>query len=470
MKFRGRTILKKTILFAWILFLFAPVASSNSSPVRWFEHPTSVVLSLEDQTPIAVLEENLIFDFSQWENAGFGFEGQVTASYIMENTDPESVLCSMVFPVIGSLWDQWPDLVSIEADGRPIPVEVLYGQAVGSDDDSYEQLRIEDILVPFQEKNKNWVHLSQGKRVYDYTFQVDGTNEALDLLVTFHKDENLPVVVFGFNSMSYADDGTVTLTRRFGGDQVQPKIDSLGSPLVFSDIRFVPVTDGTWKKSKAPGMPEEKLQSMEDFIKEIFHFNERTDLQGPNADKNKDMLAWELEQRIQEGNTLLTDGDISAVEEQDRFLLLRYDVAFKERQKQEIRVSYPVKGSMDRSRTVQPVYTYRYLLKPAEHWKYFENLNIRVIPPTEAPYMIEDNMRFERQLDGIYEASSASLPDENLSFSLYAKERITLLDRIQGLIHQNLYAWIFFGAVFLLLTGLYGIVRLLVKGRGSGNR
>lgn len=460
-------MMKKVGLLMGILILLTTGVLSNSSPVRLYEHPTSVVMSLDEETPITVQKETLIFDFSQEDTQDHAYQGQVTATYLMENSAEEDIRSSMVFPVIGSLWEEWPNLVRVDVDGRILPVDVLYGGIVDPETDVFETLNIDLILRPFQGMERVWIHLTPGVVVYSYQFPVEKStgSKEFDLLIEFRKKESVPVVVSGFNGLSINEDGRIALTRRLGDEDLPIRIDSIGSPLSFEGIKRVSVEDGSEESVNASSKPLEVILSREAFLKEIFLAHTNKDFQGAYFEKNLEVLAWELDQQLERGNGLLTDGDLSAITQQDRFLLLCYDVAFEKRQSQEVTVAYPVKGSMDRSRTKQPIYTYQYLLKPAEHWKNFQDLDIRITPPNETPYIVDSTMEFVRQEDGSYRATRSALPEENLSFSLYRKERITLWDLVQGYAYQHLYEGIFFGVILLSTAGMFLLIRMLVMGR-----
>lgn len=459
-------MLKKIGLLMGILLLFATGVLSNSSPVRWYEHPTSVVMSLDEETPVTVQRERLTFDFSKDDTKDFAYQGQVTAAYWMENSSEENIQSSMVFPVIGSLWEEWPNLVRVDVDGRILPVDVLYGEVIDPEVDVFETLNMDQILRPFQGIARDWIHLTPGVIVYSYQFPIEKNTgfQDFDFQIEFRKEESVPVVVSGFNGLSINEDGRIALTRRMGDGEVSIRIDSIGEPLSFDRIERVSVEDGSEDPENAAPQPLEKILTREEFLMEIFLANTIKDFQGIYAEKNLDVLAWALDQQLDRGNRLLTDGDLSAITQQDRFLLLCYEVAFEKRQTQEVTVTYPVKGSMDRSRTKEPVYTYQYLLKPAEHWKSFQNLDIRVIPPAETPYIVESSMELTRRDDGTYQGTRSTLPDENLSFSFYNKERITFWDHIQGYVYRHLYEGIFFGVVLLIAAGMFFLIRGLVKG------
>ncbi len=47
---------------------------------------------------------------------------------------------------------------------------------------------------------------------------------------------------------------------------------------------------------------------------------------------------------------------------------------------------------MDRTSTYDPLYTFDYLLNPAERWAGFTNLNIEIRPPKSNPYIVDSSI------------------------------------------------------------------------------
>ncbi len=110
--------------------------------------------------------------------------------------------------------------------------------------------------------------------------------------------------------------------------------------------------------------------------------------------------------------------------EQKRILVLTYEVPFSAGQTRRVSVQYPMSGAMDARRTASPVYSYGYLLSPAKRWAGFRNLSIQILPPKEAPYVVRSSLPMTRLQSGAYSAKLASLPDEDLTFSLYRSQQL----------------------------------------------
>lgn len=113
---------------------------------------------------------------------------------------------------------------------------------------------------------------------------------------------------------------------------------------------------------------------------------------------------------------------------------------------------------MDRTKTTNPLYTFDYILNPAKNWRDFKNLNIKIIPHKKAPHIVKSNIDFTKEKDNVYTATLADLPEEDLSFTLYADEKITLLDKFKGRLQRYLGYFKFFVMPVIIIIGIVLVV------------
>jgi len=120
---------------------------------------------------------------------------------------------------------------------------------------------------------------------------------------------------------------------------------------------------------------------------------------------------------------------------------------------------------MDKRNTSSPQYLFDYILNPAKNWNSFNNLNIKVITPKEAPYIIDSSIEFNKEEDNIYTATLEKLPEEDLSFTLYQKEKITFYDTIEGQINRSFgyFAPIVIGVIILFMIIISIIIVRKIK-------
>lgn len=159
-----------------------------------------------------------------------------------------------------------------------------------------------------------------------------------------------------------------------------------------------------------------------------------------------------------------TEGDIISETWAPRIITLVYSVKFPKNSKKEISVSYKTNGTMDRRETAEPQFTYDYILNPARNWKGFKNLNIKIITPEEAPYIVTSSIELNKEDNNVYTAYSEELPEEDFSFTLYSKEKVTLSDRTEGYLNRTFGYFTPIVIGFVLLIAVI-VILLIVKTR-----
>jgi hypothetical protein len=159
---------------------------------------------------------------------------------------------------------------------------------------------------------------------------------------------------------------------------------------------------------------------------------------------------------------LLTYGNIY------RMITLFYKVEFPQNSVKTVSVSYQTDGSMDRRKTKEPIYTYDYILNPAKNWNDFRNLNIKIIPPEESPYLVESSIELIKE-GNIYTASIESLPEDDLTFTLYHKDKVTIMDTVEKEISNFLSYFFMFSPIILIFAFIIVIILIVTKVRKKNN-
>ncbi len=152
----------------------------------------------------------------------------------------------------------------------------------------------------------------------------------------------------------------------------------------------------------------------------------------------------------------------------DRLFTLVYQVEFPPGETRNVSVSYLTEGTMDRRETNRPTYSYTYLLSPAKNWADFGSLDVEVITPSEAPYIIESNPTLAKERASRYGARFEGLPETELTFTLYEKENVTILDKAEKKIYSASYLIFFlwpFIAIILLFIAILVIIKIIRRKR-----
>ncbi|QAT48501.1 hypothetical protein EQM14_01190 [Caproiciproducens sp. NJN-50] len=419
-----------TALLCAALAVLSPAeASANSGPVRMQASPSFAVTPLSD-CPVAVTGEDLSFDFSSQERSDYSPLAKASARYEMKNPSSGALNVQMAFPMIASLSDlSRMQGIGIRSDGKDLPFRFSIGEeqsvdsrprAYFSDDGTLDSA----VLPSFGEILKS-------------ASKPSGTPEALKGQGTLYRfscaglvrlkvglkemGQNAAVLTTGVNGYSRTDSGILLdgmcepgagMSVLAVGDVSRPDVKTYtenGEKELDAEVRT------TATEQDAASFLREKLKNTEAYRAY------------PTEEFLSELTAAALRAAgdIAKQGIAFGDGELYDFLAKQRILLLTYEVPFPAGGARQVSVQYPVSGEMNAEKTASPVYSYGYLLDPAKNWARFQNLSVRVVPPKEAPYVVRSSLPMTRSQDGSYTAKFNSLPDGDLTFSLYPSEKLT---------------------------------------------
>ena len=441
--------LKKIIAFCGIIafmlmlivlyLLSSQIAMANSGPTYWQGYPSSEVLAVDENCPIEVEGENLVFDFSGNSSVGYNIGGQVKASYEMINPINKDLTVQMAFPLVSSLKNFSPGNVAIIVDGKYLPYDLYIGDVASSNVNYAKQenavsFDFKDILSTVSNQTYQAEHFSEYEKGKLYTLDVKPTTEkSINFAVDFEIDmERTRVLTNGFNG--YERSGQKVRISAWCNQPETLEIFLLGDDI---DFYVTAYTDGELKQKT--DLFTYNIQSEEgelrpyimDYVKSYKEAGEQLtgDLEAFNEDQLYNLYGAALDRALTTSEGYCSLNVLIEQKYYDRVLTLVYAVDFPANSKRNVTVSYKATGTMDKTETEKPVYTFDYILNPALSWRKFGNLDIEIITPEEAPNIVESSIEFAKENDRHYRASLSSLPKEDLTFSIYEDEKISPLSK-----------------------------------------
>lgn len=456
--------MKKRNLAVLSLVLTAVVSlqvNANSAPIRMYGYPSSALMSIEESSPIEVEKEELSFDLSKESTS----RGEVTASYLMHNTDDGEVTSKMVFPYIGNLGSLSEEGTVVKVEGKEIPYEVYLGDTLSGDtreerETDAETFEIREAVASLTEEEyrpRNFNPDATGK-TYRIRSEPKGMG-SLNLSLKFRIDgQRTKVFASGFNG--YGRNGNQAELIGWMGGETAFEIHIQGDDVEFLVEAFT--TDGM-KTEKSVDFTYDLTVEDEEFGDYLERLQEEM---SPKSDGQIRKLGLEnlylsaMDEGLESMQGITTENEIYASLYEDRYLLLVYEVPFLADERKTVEVMYSAEPTMDRSETTVPTYTFTYLLSPAAYWKDFRNLQVEVRTGVNAPYLISSSMEMEKTGDNVYQAKLDSLPLDDLTFTLYHKPEITTQDRIQGTLQRQF--GYFYPMVLMVLFLLAGTVLFLL--------
>jgi len=455
-----------TIFVILCVMMSTVFAYGNSGPVTWYQYPGISMITIDEDTPITVLKENLHFDFSEEKEDDFSLVGEVSAQYRMKNTGDESAVSRMVFPFIKNLWSREDDQIEVLLDGSPISYEIYYGDNVKQpsvDDRFQETVELQEILASVTEEKYSPQNFDYDEKGILYRIHLEKDQEEhihVDASFTLSENDSR-IFAKGNNSYGYDNEtGEFVIGTWLDQEMRYMDIFSLDEELKL-DIRgyengttdAVEVTDFTYE-----------IEEIEMDVVTYYHdFLASDELIYSSVfipeDKN---IYYEVLDQALERERLVTEDHISSLLASPRYVLIAYEVPFEAMEEKTVEVRYQTLGSMDRRETVEPTYTYEYFLHPAKYWKDFQDLTIKITPSESYPYVLESNLELKKEDDGTYIGTFETLPEEDLTFTLYDKEKITTMEKIKGTVARNQYLLLFAGFAVVSILALV-IIGLLIR-------
>lgn len=457
----------KLILVGVLIFSFV-FAFANSGPVYMTGHPSTGLLAVDKNSPIEVKKENLIFDFSG-EEKHYAPIGIVTAEYVMVNPTAEDLSVQMAFPFIGNLGPASDDNIKIRVDNKELPYEIYLGETVKS----------KNVFNSSEEAEENYFAFDEivGTITDDIftaqNFTEDELGKLYSIEVTPETDEGVEI----FLDLTYDPSKTKVFTRGFRG------LDRSGEKTIIHGWCREPSTLDIYVLGEdidftIEGYTDGSRQEKTDAYKcEIFENKEEVRTYLLQTIKNSSYLSYDNISDIQLYNVFAKVVDeqfsynlgYSSEDETlsygsiNRLITLVYTVEFPQNSEKTVSVSYEATGTMDRRKTKEPIYTYDYILNPAVNWNDFKNLNIKIIPPKESPYLVESSIELNKE-GNIYTASLESLPEGDFSFTLYHKDKVTMMDMFEKEI-SNMSGFFFMFLPFVLIFALMIVIIIIfIKG------
>ncbi len=434
-------------------------AYANSGPVIWPAVPSSDIVAVEGNSPIEVRNEMLTFDFNDAKNSDYSISGKVTAEYEMYNPKDKKETSVMAFPFVESIRGFSEDAVSIMADDDTLPFEVYIGSRI----DRRVNYGVE------QQKGiydfKEIVGTIKRDKYVPYNFSEDETGKLYKiyaepkvdnayLSVEFNYDlAHTKVMTKGFNSFS-GDGENIRVAAGLWKTEVL-EIFILGEDV---DLVFEKYKDGTLTEKTDLLHYEVTSEDimLKDYLKQYTNVDDN-DTYNFNEIQLYNMYAKALDGAFTSNMGFCSEDMLSEEWYSKRILILVYTVEFPENSTKTVSVGYTAAGTMDKRETNKPQYTFDYILNPAENWNDFKNVNIKIITPEEAPYIIKSSVDLNREDNNIYSAALNSLPEQDLSFTLYYKEKISLLDRV------DLYKASIIGFLVLIIGAVAAIFFIAFK-------
>lgn len=392
------------------LVLLSSVSYANSGPTSWEGSAGAEIMTIDENTPIEVLNEKLIIDLRDMTYVDYTMAGTIIANYQMHNTSEAVQNTMMTFPMI-SYNQISAENIEISVDGENMdyslhPYKIYNGSGFNFNNivaNIQADYRTDTIFA----KNTVGTLMSFGSRVSGEEYDEISVDIIYDPTLT-------SIITDDFNSGHY-DRGHAVLGADLRGDQSASIYYTGDAPAI------------TYSENCDLLFAEEKnfLEYYSDTIIPLINQQRNnpeaeilTDQYDPVSLFN--MVAGYLQVLVYNQNAITELYALESILYGDQILSANYEVLFEPDQTRNLQVAYQVKASMERksygSRS-DGHYTFEYFLSPAKSWKSFGDLTIEVLIDAEQ-WIIEDTNLLLEPTESGFLMKSEGLLDEDLHITI----------------------------------------------------
>ena len=444
-----------TILITLFLSSGALAAIGPSSIVG---QPYTNLFLIEENTPIALLSENITFDYQSPPDEnnphGIYLDGKVSATYKIANTSDVEQTVHMGIAFVNSAADMQREL-SIQVDGAEtdyIPYfgdgltgySYLMGKSIPEADYDYSAIAEMARNGGYQPKR------SLREEGVLYTFYAESEIDEIDFSVTLNYDPDKTTVIVGsdFERCEYGPGGAqimnITRTRIKDSHRRQGEIYVLGEQFDFQVDAYTnrEKTEKTdaykWRveqKDMCLGIYLFGGENKYSYKKEKYEGNVYFDT----------YMMWNLDMMALQYDGYIPQHDI--YHENNQELAAVITVTFPPNSKKEITVKHGTFTSMDRTHTadpLMPVFTEKFLFTSPNNWQSVGNINVTVHTHGGSPYIVSASPAFKDTRNHGYNIIFDTMPTEDLTYSMHAEPRV----RTKA---QNRFIGICVAAAFIVL-------------------
>ncbi|GEM_PF-3218943 len=423
------------------------VVTGNSGPTSWQGTSGAELLSIDEDTPIEVIEENLVFDFREIVDEGYTISSWITASYEMHNTSKETENSMMTFPMISFNPINRED-IQITVDGEKVEYE-LHPHSTYEDENREFSNIVENIQSDYR-KDTIFNGLTDGS-LWTLNLRTSSSEYeeiTLDLMFDPSKTQ---LLTDGFNSGHYEYGHVVIGADLKDGDEAYVYFKGDKPVMELSENASINVENMSFKDYYITYIVS-RINNDNKQYNDVSLFN---------------MLVERLQVYVYNQSSVVDIEQLVAILEGEQIVSANYEVPFEPGQTRTVEVSYKVKASMKNKAyggREDAAYTFEYFLSPAKSWLEFGELNVDILI-NETLWQIEDSSLTLESVASGYRHTFQGLPEEDLFITLTRQQTTKSVDVDSEAIGLN--EWATFTVAIAIFCCLVFIGLLLLKGRGK---
>lgn len=462
---------KRILIFILIFLAYIPIevfAGSDLYRRYWREDPSFQIMPMDKDSPIIIEKGNIVFDFLEEEHRhpdARSLSSWLRTDYNLYNPTDEMQDVQIALPIISILDKFNPKDISINVDGRIAEFNILIGEEtrfIRDKEQDYSDF-VYDFGNTFDIKTVE-EYTPKSYNLNDtgilYTYIVNTVEEDIYLFLDYKEDrEKSYILDEGFSGAQYRHD------EREKDSSLVAEINTsamLSTLIIGKDVEFEinAFLDRERKKPTENYIIEthKRIIFLEDYFDMLTNkymvYSDKRNYLDEEQIKNLILESWD---EIWGAGNIQASSESLVSSNMERIIYCTFDVEIPANGTKHINIEQILNGTIDNRKTLYPVHQIKYNLTSLNRWADFGQISIGIDAPRDNPYVIESNLDFTSKETGFYTGRFDELPGDELSFTLYYKEKISRWDRIKRFFYD--YMSLIGLSVTLLIAGIKYIIR-----------
>lgn len=462
---------KRILIFILIFLVCIPMESFAGFDLYrryWRADPSFQIMPIDKDSPIIIEKGNIVFDFPEEENRhpdARSLSSWLRTDYNLYNPTDEMQNIQIALPVISILDKFNPKDISINVDGRIAEFNILIGEETRSIRDKEQDYSdfVYDFGDTFDIKTVE-EYIPKNYNLNDigilYTYIVNTAGEDIHLFLDYKEDrEKSYILDEGFSGAQYRHDEREKDSSLIAEISTSAMLSTL---IIGEDVEFEinAFLDRERKKPTKNYIIEthKRIIFLEDYFDMLTNkymaYSDKGNYLDEEQIKSLILESWD---EIWGAGNIQTSSESLISTYMERIIYYTFDVEFPANGRKHISIDQILNGTIDNRKTLYPVHQIKYNLTSLERWADLGQISIEIDAPKDNPYVIESNVDFTSKETGFYTGNFDELPVDELSFSLYYKEKISRWDGIKRFLYNNI------SLIGLLLTLLIAGIKYIIR-------
>ena len=417
MKKLKAVIISALALTASLIVAFAPAVSANSALTYWKGVNASGAMVTDENCPVVVNSEKIVFDIGEFPESYYeegeslkDYDAGVTATYLFENPSNYAVDMTLAFPfgtvpsyAYGAI--EGEDKYTVTVNGEEVEKKTRYTL---SDGDNWSGDFVTATSVSkLQDDYGTFGKIDKDSNIIRYVLSTDSRYDEFFFEIAVYSGNVAGLYMRNLNYFRHDGNGRFYGTWVKSGEKIEFYVVCNGLEPVYSyGLRQ---EYGGDREDVAVAVMKREEKTLREYADETFPFEESESARIDWFNIVAEALNKDISRCIYSKDAFVSDKVLCWYE---------YDLHFEAGEKLENSVSAPLYPAIDEGYE-PPVYTYDYLLSPAQGWAEFGTLDIEVNTPY---YMLNTGLFGFSKTENGYAASFSSLPGGELQFRLSTSE------------------------------------------------